>query len=414
MEPDTALGKRRRSSRITQKSQKTSNMAMVPEIMNSSNVSNVAMAPAMAPAILNSSNHTLRNVVRNMNSKLANFKIDVNSIEQEYNHLNSNLNLTKNFPDFGESNANFTSRKQTENHEKMLHYIKNKLEDPTIHNKGELLQKLIHEHGFDPRYDDNEVLKIAIQNNVLDIVLALLADPRIVPDNAMLYIAIEHNSPDVVRALLTDPRVDPTADHNIALRMAVTNGNVAVVDILLQDPRVDPSIYPFNYMYSPIFLAASNGHAGILDRLLHDPRIYANPHIVRILALIFEEATSKGHIAVARRLLQDPRIDIVNGYYEPLPSLKLACEYGQVVMVDFLLKQLLKPEYANKFTKKTFESIINIVRKIMRHKKIPYTKNLAYIEENFKHILTLLKDFKKSYTFAPVGGRRRTQKKHKR
>ena len=50
----------------------------------------------------------------------------------------------------------------------------------------------------------------------------------------------------------------------------------------------------------------------------------------------------------------------------------------------------------------------------MRHKKIPYTKNLAYIEENFKHILTLLKDFKKLYEFAPVGGRRRTQKKHKR
>ena len=350
-----------------------------------------------------SSNHTLRNVVRNMNSKLANFKTDVYSIEHKFGHLNSNLNLS-NFQNFDESNANFTSRKQTGKQTKLFQFFLKKMIDPNVHNKGEILQKLIHEHGFDPSFNDDAVLKFASQKGIVDVVKVLLSDERMdltANGNNALMLAITKNHENVGNVLLNDPlhRVVPTND---TLYLAIKHNSLTIVHVLLADPRVDPTA-DYN---RAIKLAIENGFIDVMERLLQDPRIIAIPYIIQLLQSLFKVAIGKGHMAIVKRLIQDPRIVLVEGEFTIMPLL-IACKNARVEMVDYLLKQLLKPEYANKFTKKKIDYIINKINNNIIHNIIPKEINSTYTPQNFPNIVTLLQEFNTQV----FGKRRRTQKK---
>ena len=207
---------------------------------------------------------------------------------------------------------------------------------------------------------------------------------------------------DVVDRLLQDVRVDPSADSNYAIRYASCNGHIAVVDRLLQDRRVDPSADD-NFA---IHLASRNGHVAVVERLLQDPRIIAIPYIIQLLQSLFKVAIGKGHMAIVKRLIQDPRIVLVEGEFTIMPLL-IACKNARVEMVDYLLKQLLKPEYENKFTKKKIDYIINKINNNIIHNIIPKEINSTYTPQNFPNIVTLLQEFNTQV----FGKRRRTQKK---
>jgi ankyrin repeat protein len=375
--------------------------------------------------------------MRNLNRKVIESGNIANSVEKHFNRLNPIVKLG-NFQNFGESNANYESRKQ----KKLLLFFLQQSINPDNHNKVQMIETLIHKHGFDPSFNDNAAIKfvsekgvadvaafllsdprvdptvnenkpinLAIIKNHPDVVRVLLADPlqRVVPDNDMLQVVIEKNIPDVVRVLLADPRVVPSSFDII---LACKLGFVEIVDILLQDSRVDPSIYPFNLTYAPIFVAASNGHVDVLDRLLQDPRINAHPQILHFLSSIFEEATSKGHIAVAKRLLEDPRLNIMGLYNFNNPLLK-ACENARVEMVKFLLQSFSKSEHAHKISKKEIEKLIRMITRKKKQEQPPYGANSTFTFDDYTKIIALLTDFKKTYKFFAVGGggSRRTQKK---
>jgi ankyrin repeat protein len=395
---------------------------------------------------MNSSNHTLRNAARKLNRNVIESGNIANSVKQSVLHANASFSL-KNLQNFGESNENYESRTQIKKQKKLLLFFLQQIINPDNHNKVQMIETLIHKHGFDPSFNDNAAIKFVSEKGVADVAAVLLSDPRVDPtvngnnpielaithnhpdvvrvlladplqrvvpeDNDMLEFAIKKNVPDVVRVLLADPRVDPSFDTNNAFRLACQLGFLEIVNILLQDPRVDPSIYPFNYMYSPIYLAATNGHVDVVDRLLQDPRINAHPHILQILSSTFEAATSKGHFVVAERLLEDPRINIL-GFNKFENTLINACKYGDVEKVDFLLRTLLKPEHAHKISKKEIVQLINtIAKKIKKKQPPPHYFNPTFTSDNYIKILVLLKEFRdSSYMFAPVkGGRQRTQKK---
>ena len=46
----------------------------------------------------------------------------------------------------------------------------------------------------------------------------------------------------ILDLLLQDPRIDPTFDDNVVIKKAVNSGNFEIVERLLQDPRVFPRI----------------------------------------------------------------------------------------------------------------------------------------------------------------------------
>jgi len=54
-------------------------------------------------------------------------------------------------------------------------------------------------------------------------------------------LAIEHENAELVRLFLANSHVDPSADNNWAIRTASAEGYTDVVVVLLADPRVNPS-----------------------------------------------------------------------------------------------------------------------------------------------------------------------------
>ena len=106
----------------------------------------------------------------------------------------------------------------------------------------------------------------AAKNGHLDVVQLLLEDPRVDPSanhNLAIRLAALYGRHQIVKLLFTDPRVDPSDKliHNSAIRLAARNGHLKVVKLLLEDPRVDPS---------------NDHNREIVKLLLTDPRVYSN------------------------------------------------------------------------------------------------------------------------------------------
>lgn len=103
---------------------------------------------------------------------------------------------------------------------------------------------------FDPTYNNSECLFTAANNDNLEVLEILLADGRANPRHnggECFRVAAMRGYTRIVRALMADARVDPSANNDVALRDASYYGQTAVVELLLLDDRVDPSA---NHDYS--------------------------------------------------------------------------------------------------------------------------------------------------------------------
>jgi len=97
---------------------------------------------------------------------------------------------------------------------------------------------VIGEKLFDPSIHYQLAIRWACMSGSIICLNKLLQDPRVVLSNRCLKIAAERGHVEIVSALLSNPKVDPSAEGNISLRNACMQGHASVVEVLLQNSRV--------------------------------------------------------------------------------------------------------------------------------------------------------------------------------
>jgi hypothetical protein len=131
-----------------------------------------------------------------------------------------------------------------------------------------LLETMMIEPWFDPGFDSNICVRMAVSNNSYPIFKLLTEKCNNVDvsddDNFCAREASENEMVTILEDLLGDEKVDPTANDNECIQSAARNGNICVVKILLKDQRVD---YTANDNYA-IQMAAKDGHTDIVELLL--------------------------------------------------------------------------------------------------------------------------------------------------
>lgn len=113
--------------------------------------------------------------------------------------------------------------------------------NPFVVATDELSVRVLLGLGVDPSQQGNAAIRMATYCCSVDVVRALLSDPRVAPDECnptCLYTACQWDEPELVRLLLDDGRSDPRAEHKQALRRARELGRDATVQLLLADERM--------------------------------------------------------------------------------------------------------------------------------------------------------------------------------
>jgi ankyrin repeat protein len=174
---------------------------------------------------------------------------------------------------------------------------------------------------------NDDLLKLAADYDLTELVKILLLDPNIDPNNGQSYtplkIAVSRNNIGVTELLLNDPRVvvDPEELLSIvlkenysimaklisrminpsitALNLAIYGGDFEYFQQLL--PKFDPS----SNDNETLLIATLANQPRVLERLLEDPRV--NPSAQNNGAIAI--AARKGFLEIARILLRDPRVD---------------------------------------------------------------------------------------------------------
>lgn len=129
---------------------------------------------------------------------------------------------------------------------------------------------LIADEVFDP--NKCGALERMIDQGIESRVIEFLQNPRVNPaenDNEAIKLASANGMVNVVDHLLKNPKVDPSSDNNISVRWASIRGHLNVVNRLLKDPRVDPS----DNQNSAYLLSKRAGKTEIIARLMEDPRV---------------------------------------------------------------------------------------------------------------------------------------------
>jgi hypothetical protein len=179
-------------------------------------------------------------------------------------------------------------------------------------------------HGrlrVDPSSEDNKAIKIASQNNNLEIVDRLLQDQRVDPsseDNYLIQAASSNGHLKMVNRLLKDQRVDPSANSNWAIQAASSIGHLKMVNRLLEDDRVDPSVKGDDGR-DAIKLATELQQEHIIYRLLQDPRVYNDKDVQ--IKYKYEINKLKNMIKNTKKILDFYKIptDVIS--YEIIPFL---------------------------------------------------------------------------------------------
>ncbi|KAJ3125533.1 hypothetical protein HK100_010747 [Physocladia obscura] len=143
----------------------------------------------------------------------------------------------------------------------------------------------------------------AVQNKHMEIVLLLLADPRVDPtiwNNFALVCAAEFGHADIVSLLLQDPRVDPSARKNESLYYACKNGHISIVKLLLANPQSDPDAENNLAIKTAVF----NNRKKIVELLIADPRVDASDSDNEAL----KDAKTFKYFEIAQILMGDSRV----------------------------------------------------------------------------------------------------------
>ena len=188
------------------------------------------------------------------------------------------------------------------------------LEKSVHKNRPKEVEVLLGSNKVDPRNNDNNAIRIAIENNYSEIVKLLLEDGRADPNyhDSSIRWAASKGYTEVIRLILEDGRVNPVDDDNYPLNIAAEFGRIEVVKLYLKDGRADPG----NGDNFALTKAAEKGHVEVVKLLLKDPRVKPDENNGAL-----QLASRHGYIEVVKVLLQDPRV--VNN-----PSFKNALKYS--------------------------------------------------------------------------------------
>ena len=153
---------------------------------------------------------------------------------------------------------------------------------------------LVHNSRFDPSYDKNRAVEVAVENGHENVVEILLKDKRITDGLVNTFNGYcASGNIESVKRIIQDPSFNPSSGFSIAFRNACKNGHLSIVELLLKDKRVDPYCL-ISYVGGKPDIS---GHFGVAVLLLEDGRYKANSFL--------EAAASKGHLAIVEMLLED-------------------------------------------------------------------------------------------------------------
>lgn len=123
---------------------------------------------------------------------------------------------------------------------------------------------------------DSSVLVNAASNGRTQIVELLMKNKKFDPrfdNNKALRNAASFNHTETIMALLKDKRVNPGVDKYIVLKYAIRNKNVYLLKMLLEDKRIDPSAYNNTLLKSIDNKSNSIYYKKIIKLLLNDERV---------------------------------------------------------------------------------------------------------------------------------------------
>ena len=189
----------------------------------------------------------------------------------------------------------------------------------------------------DPRVDINSFdesrsmapLQIAMNHYLVDVVAAIAQDPRIrVPpldggEDTWLHWAALSGREDIVSLFLADERINVNARNQAGLTAYMTAVRTVQrwsIYLLLKDKRVDRSLGP-EPVCIPIHLAATHGWPEVMRTLLADETVDVNCKHSGETPL--HSAIRFRQSEIVRMLVDDPRVD-VNLCYGDEPPLNLA------------------------------------------------------------------------------------------
>jgi ankyrin repeat protein len=118
-----------------------------------------------------------------------------------------------------------------------------------------------------------------------------------------MHTAVRAGDACAVQALLLTATVvnEPDEDHLTPLQSAAMDGHVEVVEALLADPRVHPA-FTFLQGWTPLQVAVAYNHAPVVEVLLRDARCPANPAIHGNSSAL-GIAAANGYVDIVKMLL---------------------------------------------------------------------------------------------------------------
>ncbi|KAI9334953.1 hypothetical protein BDR26DRAFT_920701 [Obelidium mucronatum] len=142
----------------------------------------------------------------------------------------------------------------------------------------EVVRLLLTDGRIDPSANENAAVVFAVQNQSLELLRLLLANPRVVDPfenengSRVIQIAVKSRNLEILNELLLDDRLNPeTSTWKQAMRWAATGSDVSIMKRLLSDFRVDP--------LHLILQANVDWFLEVADILSQDPRLNANARL---------------------------------------------------------------------------------------------------------------------------------------
>ncbi|KAI9336807.1 ankyrin repeat-containing domain protein [Obelidium mucronatum] len=184
---------------------------------------------------------------------------------------------------------------------------------------AELLSELLHHPRVNSYIINVSVIHGAIANNDLEIVKLCLQDPRLGTGfniSSCIQYAVELKNAEILDYLLRrqQPGVSPSYDGNMALRTACKRGSLEIVVLLLAHPKL--AVLTSDVIVEAIGYAVQAENPKIVELILSDPR--CDPTTFLDFYNVFVDACSRGCVDIVRLFLNDARISFDEFRFRPI------------------------------------------------------------------------------------------------
>ena len=171
-----------------------------------------------------------------------------------------------------------------------------------------IVKLLLNHHKFDVYYNNNIAFSMACANNSFIMVKLLLKHKLIDTLNSnykstIFATVVNHNHIKIVKLLIDDKRFDPSYDDDYLLRMAIVDNYPKIVKLLLRDKRVNCAMDNGNLLaYTCI-----KGHLESFIILLNDKRMvkYVNYNHLLNMSTLNRQQLIMNYIKQNKKLFEN-------------------------------------------------------------------------------------------------------------